>query len=157
MAHLSWTRAPSRLVTMTALGMAAAACNRGGEGHGIVGAWRLAALEEGGAGGSPRHVDATGSLILTRDGRMSVHVMYRDMQSQSDAGTVQYAQGGYEASFGRYELDELGHKLHVPRRGRARAVPRRQEPEAPVEIRGPQLVIKPAAADEHWRVVWERY
>jgi Lipocalin-like domain len=136
MIHLSWRRAP--------------------EGHGILGSWRLAALEEAGAGGSPRRVDATGSLILTRDGRMSVHVMYRGVQSQSDTGTVQYAQGGYEASFGRYELDELGRSFTYHVEGALVRSLVGKNLKRLYEIQGPQLVIKPAAADEHWRVVWER-
>ena len=48
---------------------------------GLVGSWTLASLEEGAEGGSPRRVESTGSLILTRDGRMSVQVMYREVQS----------------------------------------------------------------------------
>lgn len=41
------------------------------------GAWRLVALEEPGADGVMHRVaDATGSLIYTPDGRMSVQVMF---------------------------------------------------------------------------------
>jgi len=31
--------------------------------------------------------------------------MYRNPQAGTPAGPVQYAEGGYEASFGRYEID----------------------------------------------------
>ena len=44
--------------------------------------------------------DCTGLLVYTRDGHMSVQVMYRNPQTGGQAGPVQYAQGGYEASFG---------------------------------------------------------
>ena len=76
----------------------------------FIGAWRLAWLEEEGADGKIHRADCTGLLVYTRDGHMSVQVMYRNPQANSQAMTnaapVQYAQGGYEASFGTYEIDE---------------------------------------------------
>src|SRR3954465_11347914 len=68
----------------------------------IVGAYQLVSLEEPGPDGTIHKADATGSLVLTREGRMSVQVMYAG--TQTPTGPVQYAQGGYEASFGRYEV-----------------------------------------------------
>src|SRR5271165_3152471 len=75
----------------------------------FVGAWRLAWLEEEGADGRIHRADCTGLLVYTRDGHMSVQVMYRNQQAETAAGPMQYAQGGYEASFGRYEIDERAH------------------------------------------------
>ena len=49
--------------------------------------------------------DCTGQFVFTRDGYASVQVMYRN-PGGGDAGPVQYAQGGYEASYGRYDVDE---------------------------------------------------
>src|SRR2546428_3555702 len=70
----------------------------------FIGAWRLAWLEEEGADGKIHKADCSGLLVYTRDGHMSVQVMYRNPQPNSQAATnpalVQYAQGGYEASFG---------------------------------------------------------
>jgi len=67
----------------------------------FVGGWRLAWLEEQGADGKIHRGDCTGLLVFTRDGHMSVQVMYRMPQSNSHAASnaapVQYAQGGYEA------------------------------------------------------------
>ena len=71
----------------------------------LVGAWRLVSLDEPGADGAVRRVDCTGMLTFTREGRLSVQVMYRNPQAGTSGGPVQYAQGGYEASFGRYEID----------------------------------------------------
>src|SRR3954463_1083967 len=76
-----------------------------GERERFVGAWRLATLEEPGADGKLRKPDCTGQFVFTRDGYVSVQVMYRN-SGGGDAGTVQYAQGGYEASYGRYDVDE---------------------------------------------------
>jgi hypothetical protein len=75
----------------------------------FVGAWRLVWLEEPDADGKVHRADCTGMLVFTGDGRMSVQVMYRTPQAGTSAGPVQYAQGGYEASFGRYEIDERMH------------------------------------------------
>ncbi len=42
---------------------------------------------------------------------MSVQVMYRNPPAGANAAPVQYAQGGYEASFGTYEIDEHAHNF----------------------------------------------
>ena len=83
----------------------------------FVGAWRLARLEEPGADGKIHRADCTGLLVFTRDGHMSVQVMYRNPpeaapaspSSAANPAPVQYAQGGYEASFGTYRIDEADH------------------------------------------------
>jgi len=72
----------------------------------FVGAWRLASLEQQGADGQIHRADSAGLLVFTRDGHMSVQVMERNPQAQTPAGPEQYSQGGYEASFGRYEIDD---------------------------------------------------
>jgi NAD(P)H dehydrogenase (quinone) len=75
----------------------------------FIGAWRLAWLEEEGADGNVHRADCTGLLVYTRDGQMAVQVMYRNQQAGSSTAPVQYAQGGYEASYGTYQLDEGAH------------------------------------------------
>src|SRR5579864_3952762 len=72
----------------------------------FVGAWRLAWLEEQGADGKIHRADCIGLLVYTRDGHMSVQVMYRNPQASIGAAQVEYAQGGYEASFGTYSVDD---------------------------------------------------
>jgi hypothetical protein len=72
----------------------------------FVGAWRLASLEQEGADGKIRKSDSAGLLVFTRDGHMSVQVMDRNPQPQTPAGPEQYSQGGYEASFGTYEIND---------------------------------------------------
>jgi hypothetical protein len=58
--------------------------------HGIrdrlIGAWRLAWLEEEGADGKVHRADSTGLLVYTREGHMSVQVMYRNQQAGTSAG-----------------------------------------------------------------------
>ena len=47
----------------------------------FIGAWRLAWLEEPDAAGAVHKADCTGLLVNTRDGHMSVQVMYRNPQT----------------------------------------------------------------------------
>ena len=122
----------------------------------FVGAWRLASLEEPGADGRIYKADCTGLFVFTRDGYASVQVMYRN-PSSGDAGPGQYAQGGYEASYGRYDVDERTHTWTfrvdgaLVRRLVGQDLPRRYE------FSGRQLIVTPTSPDEHWRVAWERY
>jgi hypothetical protein len=78
----------------------------------LIGAWRLAWLKEQGADGKVHRTDCTGLLVFTRDGQMSVQVMYRNRQAGTQAAPVQYGQGGYEAAFGTYEMNEVAHTFN---------------------------------------------
>ena len=125
----------------------------------FVGAWRLAWLEEQGADGKIHRADCTGLLVYTRDGHMSVQVMYRKPQSNSHAASnaapVQYAQGGYEASFGTYEIDERSRTFTYHVEGAlVRTLIGKDLPRA-FELSGKQLIVKSTHPEEHWRVAWE--
>ena len=121
----------------------------------FVGAWRLAWLEEPGPDGKVHRADCTGLFVFTRDGYASVQVMYRN-PTGGDGGPVQYAQGGYEASYGRYDVDERAHAwtLHVDGAMVRSLVG--QDLKRRYEFSGKQLIVTPSSADEHWRVAWER-
>ena len=127
----------------------------------FVGAWRLSWLEEQGADGKIHRADCTGLLVYTRDGHMSVQVMYRNPQANSQAATsatpVQYAQGGYEASFGTYEIDKSNRTFTFHVEGAmVRTLVGRDLPRA-FEFSGKQLIVKSTHPEEHWRVAWEHY
>lgn len=127
----------------------------------FVGAWRLAWLEEEGADGKIHRADCTGLLVYTSDGHMSVQVMYRNPPANSTAGSnaapVQYAQGGYEASFGTYEIDERAHTFTYHVEGAlVRTLIGKDLPRA-FELSDKQLIVKSTRGDEHWRVAWQRY
>lgn len=123
----------------------------------FVGAWRLAWLEEPDADGSVHKADCTGLLVYTRDGHMSVQVMYRNPEAGGQAGPVQYAQGGYEASFGTYQIDENSHTFVFRVEGAmVRGLIGKDLPRA-YEFSGNQLILKSTNPNEHWRVAWERY
>jgi Lipocalin-like domain len=131
----------------------------------FIGAWRLAWLEEEGADGNIHRADCAGLLVYTRDGHMSVQVMYRNPQANSQASSqattnaapVQYAQGGYEASFGTYDIDEPAHHFtyHVEV-ALVRTLIGKDLPRV-FEFSGKQLIVKSPSPDEHWRVAWEHY
>ena len=122
----------------------------------FVGGWRLVWLEEPGADGKVQRVDCTGLLVYTRDGHMSVQVMYRTPQAGAGAGPVQYAQGGYEASFGRYDVDERAHTFTFHVEGALVRSLIGQHLTRIYELSGAELVLKPASPNEHWRVAWEQ-
>ena len=123
----------------------------------FAGAWRLAWLEQPGTDGKLQRMDCCGMLAYTRDGHMSVQVMERDPQPQAPAGPQQYSQGGYEASYGRYELDEHAHMFTFHVEGAlVRTLIGKNLPRV-YEFAGKQLIVKSTRPDERWRVAWERY
>jgi hypothetical protein len=69
---------------------------------------------------------------------------------------VQYAQGGYEASFGRYEIDERAHAFTYHVEGALVRTLIGKDLTRVYELSGKQLIVKSASPNEHWRVAWER-
>ncbi|HUI55283.1 MAG TPA: lipocalin-like domain-containing protein [Bryobacteraceae bacterium] len=123
----------------------------------FAGAWRLAWLEQPGADGKVHRIDCTGLLVYTRDGHMSVQVMERSPQAQAPSGPEQYSQGGYEASWGTYVVDEHAHTFMFHVEGAlVRTLLGKDLPRA-YEFSGNQLIVKSTRPDEHWRVAWEHY
>lgn len=123
----------------------------------IVGTWRLAWLEEQGADGKVHRADCTGLLIFTRDGHMSVQVMYRNPQAATQGGPVQYAQGGYEASFGTYEANGNAHTFIYHVEGALVRTLLGKDRTRVYEFSGKRLIVKSPDPNERWRVAWEHY
>jgi hypothetical protein len=124
----------------------------------FVGAWRLLALERPGPTGEISRVDCCGMFVFTKDGHLSVQVMEREAPSRTGtAGVEQYSQGGYEASYGSYVVDERKHTFTFHVEGAlvrtliGMDLPRRYE------FRGDQLIVESTRTDEHWRVIWVHY
>jgi hypothetical protein len=123
----------------------------------FIGAWRLVWLEEPGPDGNVHRADCTGMFVFTRDGHASVQVMYRNPQAGGAVGPVPYAQGGYEATFGRYEVDPTARTLTYHIEG---ALVRSLIGKGLVrsfELSGDQLIVKSSNPNERWRVAWEHY
>jgi hypothetical protein len=134
--------------------------DRGGSGDirdQFVGAWRLAWLEEPDADGKVHRVDCTGLLVYTRDGHMTVQVMYKNPPTGTSAAPMQYAQGGYEASFGTYEIDESTHTFRFHVEGALVRTLVGKDLRRAFELSGKQLIVKSTHPEEHWRVAWEHY
>jgi len=119
----------------------------------LIGAWQLVSIA--GPDGKPITSGVpVGMLIYTRDGHMSVQLMYPESQKSL---SNEYVENGYEASFGSYDIDTATHTLthHVQgsnTRGRlvGKDLPRRYQ-----FNRKGQLIIRSARPDEHWFVTWE--
>jgi hypothetical protein len=152
----------SLLIGLTAIcGPTPSASQERGGNDGIrdqfVGAWRLAWLEQQGADGKVHRIDCCGMFVFTRDGHASVQVMEREPQAQTSAGPEQYSQGGYEASYGRYDVNERDHTFTFRVEGAlVRTLIGKDLPRA-YEFSGKQLIVKSTRPDEHWRVAWEHY
>jgi Lipocalin-like domain len=122
----------------------------------FVGAWRLVWLEEPVADGKIHRADCTGLLVFSRDGHMSVQVMYRTPQAGAAAGPVQYAKGGYEASYGTYRIvNSHTFTYHVD--GALMRSLIGKDFSRVYELSGKQLIVKSPDPKEHWRVAWEHY
>ena len=123
----------------------------------FVGAWRLASLETQDADGKTHRADSTGLLVFTRDGHMSVQVMERNPPAHTTAASEQYSQGGYEASFGSYQINESTHTFTYHVEGAlVRSLIGKDLPRA-FEFSGKQLIVKSTHPEEHWKAVWEHY
>ncbi len=95
-------------------------------------------------------------LIYTRDGRMSVQLMYpKSANNQSN----QYVLDGYEASFGSYDVDEAKHMLthHVQGSITGDLLVGKDLPRVYQFTADGKLIIRSARPDEHWSVTWEHY
>jgi hypothetical protein len=123
----------------------------------FAGAWRLACLEEEGADGKVHRADCTGLLVYTPEGHMSVQVMYREPKAGSPAAPVQYAQGGYEASYGTYKIDERAHTFTYHVEGALVRTLIGKNLTRVYEFSDKQLIVKSSSPNEHWRVAWEHY
>jgi len=145
---------------VVALGAGSGFAQSSGNGRGalqdrLVGAWRLVWLEEPDANGKIHRADCTGLLVYTRDGHMSVQVMYRNTQPAKSSAPVQYAQGGYEASYGTYHDDVYTFTFHVE--GALVRALIGKDLKRVYELSGKQMIVRSPDPNEHWRVCWEHY
>jgi lipocalin-like protein len=123
----------------------------------FIGAWRLVWLEEPGPDGNVHRADCTGMFVFTRDGHASVQVMYRNPQAGTAGGPVPYAQGGYEATFGRYDVDPTARTFTYHVEGALVRSLIGKDLVRSFELSGNQLIVKSSNPNERWRVAWEHY
>lgn len=123
----------------------------------LIGAWRLVRIEAPGADGKASStLQPLGMLIYTRDGHMSVQLMY---PKSANAQSNEYVQDGYEASFGSYDIDESTHVLthHVQGSNTRDLLVGKDLPRVYQLSPDGHLIIKSVRSDEHWSVTWEHY
>jgi hypothetical protein len=123
----------------------------------LIGAWHLEHIDSSQPDRKPSDIpQPSGMLIYTRDGQMSVQLMYpKSAHSQSN----QYVLDGYEASFGSYDVDEARHTLthHVQGSNTRDLLVGKDLPRVYQFTANGRLVIRSAQTDEHWSVTWEHY
>jgi len=120
----------------------------------LLGAWHLVEMEEAGAGGKVAHVtDRKGMLVYTRDGHMSVQLMFPPSDAKLSNA---YVLNGYEASYGTYTVDEEAHTVtHFVQGSITKGLVGKELPRSFRFSEG-HLIIQSTRPEEHWRVVWEQ-
>jgi Lipocalin-like domain len=118
----------------------------------LVGAWHLVNIQPDGK--SSEAALPKGMLIYTKDGHMSVQLMY-PAQSLSN----EYVEQGYEGSFGAYDLDESRHLVthHVQGSVTRDSLVGKDLPRNYEITPDGHLLIRSANPAEHWLVTWEKY
>jgi hypothetical protein len=123
----------------------------------LIGAWRLAKIEAPGPDGKLSPItQPKGMLIYTRDGHMSVQLMY---PKSANTTSNEYVRDGYEASFGSYDVDEAMHTVthHVQGSITRDLLVGKDLPRVYQFTEDGHLTIKSTRPDEHWSVTWEHY
>jgi hypothetical protein len=123
----------------------------------LIGAWHLVRIDAPGPDGKPTSIpQPKGMLIYTRDGHMSVQLMYPKSET---ALSNEYVQDGYEASFGSYDVNEATHTVthHVQGSLTRDLLVGKDLPRVYQFAADGHLIIKSARPDEHWSVTWKHY
>lgn len=119
----------------------------------LIGAWHLVSIEQLGPDGKLIHLtNLKGMLIYTREGHISVQIMY-----PASEATVSndYVLNGYEASFGSYDVDEAARTLtHHVQASITHGLVGKDLTRA-YRFSNGCLIIKSTRSDEHWSVMWE--
>jgi hypothetical protein len=121
----------------------------------LIGAWHLVHIDAPRPDGTSAPISQPkGMLIYTRDGHMSVQLMY---PAPANSLSNDYMLNGYEASFGSYDVDETTRTVTHHVQGSitrdllvGKDLPRKFEFTA-----DGHLIIRSARAGEHWSVTWE--
>jgi hypothetical protein len=123
----------------------------------LIGAWHLVRIDAPGPDGKPvSGPQPKGMLVYTRDGHISVQLMY---PPSSSSLSNEYVQNGYEASFGSYDVNEAAHTVTHHVHGSitrdllvGKDLPRKFEFTA-----DGHLIVRSTRPDEHWSVTWAHY
>jgi len=123
----------------------------------LIGAWHLVHIDAPVPDGESMPIpQPKGMLIYTRDGHMSVQLMYAE---SANTLSNEYVLNGYEASFGSFDVDEAAHTVthHVQGSNTRDLLVGKDLPRKFEFTADGRLIIRSARADEHWSVTWEHY
>lgn len=123
----------------------------------LIGAWHLVHIDAPGPDRKSAPIpQPKGMLIYTRDGHVSVQLMYPE---SANTLSNEYVLNGYEASFGSYEVDETAHTVthHVQGSNTRDLLVGKDLPRKFEFTAEGHLIIRSARPDEHWSVTWEHY
>ena len=124
----------------------------------LIGAWRLVSNVEPDANGKMQNVEYEGTIVYTRDGHMSVQIMPRSPSAALEStGPVKYAGCGYEAYFGRFDIDERAQTVTHHVEGALVRTLIGTDLTRVYKLSGKQLILKSSRPDEHWTITWEHY
>ena len=129
----------------------------GGGKEKLIGAWHLVHIDAPGSDGKSVPIpQPKGILIYTREGHMSVQLMYPE---SANTLSNQYVLNGYEASFGSYDVAETAHTVthHVEGSNTRTLLVGKDLPRKFEFTADGHLMIRSARPDEHWSVTWEHY
>jgi Lipocalin-like domain len=97
------------VLAITGFAQAQSSTTQLGDREKLIGAWHLVHIDSPGQNGNLANTrQPQGMLIYTRDGHVSVQLMY---PKSTNASSNEYVLDGYEASFGSYEVNEAKHML----------------------------------------------
>lgn len=121
----------------------------------LIGAWHLVSI----AGPDGKLVTEgvpKGLLMYSRDGHVSVQLMYPD---SARSLSNEYVRDGYEASFGRYDLNPAAHTVthHVQGSNTGNQLVGKDLPRVYQFDSKGRLTLRSANPNEHWSVLWEHY
>ncbi len=121
----------------------------------LLGAWHLASIT--GSDGKPVTTNVPiGMLIYTRDGHISVQLMY---PKSAGALSNEYVRNGYEASFGSFDINQAAHTVthHVQGSNTGDLLVGKDLPRRYQFTAEGRLLIRSTRSDEQWSVHWEHY
>jgi hypothetical protein len=121
----------------------------------FVGAWRLAWMEAPGPDGKiVRITNRTGTLMYTPEGRTSVQIQFPASESSL---SNDYVLGGYEASFGTYEVNEQAQTITRHVEGSITRGLVGQSLTRAYRFDDGRLTMRSVRPEERWSATWERY
>lgn len=145
------------VVAIAGLAQAQSSKKQIGDRERLIGAWHLAHIDSPGPDGKPVEIpQPKGMLIYTKDGHVSVQLMY---PKSANALSNEYVLNGYEASFGIYDIDEAKHLLthHVQGSITGDLLVGKDLPRVYKFTGDGRLMIRSARSEERWSVTWEHY